>query len=150
MAGAEAAIGSGVQRVLAFVTEMDLKCLSLAEFQKLTTSFDGTVQVLIEMIEEVRKLVARTVASACEASEMLRPIGCLASDLTANVRAMSFRIHLIGLNAQIQAAQATRDTQASGLEVLRPGPTKFPSRLTSSASRRRRNWTRWWRAWPPA
>jgi len=72
----------------------------------------------VETIEEVRNLVTATVASAKEAYEMLRPLGSLASDLTTIVRDMSARIHLIGLNAQVQAAQAALDQRGAGLEVL--------------------------------
>jgi len=118
LARAELAIQGGVEKVLSHLTEMDSECLSLAEFKLLTTSFDGMVHVLIETIEEVRKLVAETVASATEAYEMLRPLGSFASDLTAVVRDMSSRIHLIGLNAQVQAAQAALDRRGAGLEVL--------------------------------
>lgn len=118
LAKVEASIQSGIQKVLGRLTETDSQCLSLGEFKLLTTSFDGMVQVLVEMIGEVRELVAATVASAAEAHEMLRPLGSLASDLTAIVRSMSSRIHLIGLNAQLQAARAAQDRRGAGLEVL--------------------------------
>ncbi len=118
LAQAEATIRGGIEKVMARMTEVDSQCLSLEEFKLLTTSFDGMVQVLLEKIEEVRNLVAETVARAAEAYEMLRPLGSLASDLTAVVRAMSVRIHLIGLNSQVQAAQASQDRRGAGLEVL--------------------------------
>jgi hypothetical protein len=104
--------------VLRYLTEMDSECLSLKEFTMLTTSFDGMVQVLIESIHEVRDLVAQTVTSAGAAYEMLRPLGCLTSDLTATVRDISARIHLIGVNAQVQAACSAQDRPGTGLEVL--------------------------------
>jgi hypothetical protein len=118
LANAEVAIQDGIQKALGHLTEMDSECLSLEEFKTLTTSFDGMVQVLLETIEEVCNLVAVTVASAAEAYEMLKPLGSLASDLTAIVRGMSAQIHLIGLNAQIQAILAAEDRRGSGLVVL--------------------------------
>lgn len=118
LANAEAAIQGGIQKVLAQLTEMDSHCLSLEEFKLLTTSFDGMIQVLVEMIEEVRDLVGATVASAAEAYEVLRPLGGLASGLTAIIRDLSARIRLIGLNAQVQAARAAQDRRGAGLEVL--------------------------------
>ena len=118
LAAAEAGIQAGVRKVLSNLTEMDSRCLSLEEFTLLTTSFDGMVQVLVDTIEEVRTLVAATVASAKEAYEMLRPLGSLASDLTAIVRSMSAQVHLIGLNAQVQAARAAQEHRGGGLEVL--------------------------------
>jgi hypothetical protein len=118
LAKAEVAIQKGIQRVLAQLTEIDSHSLSLDEFKLLTTSFDSMVQVLIEMIGEVRKLVAAMVTSATEAYEMLQPLGSLASDLTAVVHDISMRIHLIGLNAQVQAAGAAQDDRGAALEVL--------------------------------
>ena len=118
LAGAEARIRTGVEKVLSQVTEMDTHCLSLDEFALLTTSFDGIVQVLVETIEEVRSVVALTVTNAAEAYGLLRPLGSLATDLTLVIRSMSGQIQLIGLNAQIKAAQAAQDGHGTGLEVL--------------------------------
>jgi hypothetical protein len=53
LAEAEAAIQGGIQKVLVHLTETDAHSLSLNEFKRLTTSFDGMVQALVEMIEEV-------------------------------------------------------------------------------------------------
>lgn len=118
LAKAETTIRSGIEKVLANLTEMDSHSLSLDEFKLLTTSFDGMVQTLVEMIEEVRRLVAATVSSAAEAYELLRPLGSLASDLTVIVEDISARIHLIGLNAQVQAARAAEENAGTALEVL--------------------------------
>jgi len=62
--------------------------------------------------------VEATLARALQSYDLLRPIGALTSDLTAGVNAMSARIHLIGLNAQVQAALANEGKIISGLEVL--------------------------------
>jgi len=134
LARAERVIQEGVRKVLGHLSEMDSHCLSLDEFKLLTTSFDGMVQVLVEMIEEVRSLVAETVASASEAYEMLRPLGSLASDLTARLRAVSSQTHLIGLNAQVQAAAGALDRRGAGLEVLSAWTTRI-SDETNLASR---------------
>ncbi|HWD21175.1 MAG TPA: hypothetical protein VHB20_18050 [Verrucomicrobiae bacterium] len=115
---AETAMRESLGKALQHLTEADSECLSLEEFQLLTTSFDGMVQVLVETIEEVRALVRTTVANAARAYELLRPLGSLASDLTGIVRAVSARIHVIGLNAQVQAALAAQDPRGASLEVL--------------------------------
>ena len=115
---AEATVRDSVQKALSHLTEVDSRCLSLEEFKLLTTSFDGMVQTLLDTIEEVRRLMAGTVAGAADAYELLRPLDGLASDLTTVVRDLSSRIHLIGLNAQVQAALAARDRRGAGLEVL--------------------------------
>lgn len=118
LAKAKESIRTSIQQVLAYITEMDSQCLSLAEFKLLTTSYDGMVQTLVDAVDEVRTLVAAAVAGAKQAYELLRPLGNLASDLTAIVRNMSARIHLTGLNAQVQAALAAQGNRVSGLEVL--------------------------------
>ena len=132
---ADGAIHGGIQKVLGQLTEMDSHCLSLDEFRLLTTSFDGMVQVLVEMIEEMRGLVATIVASATEAFELLRPLGSLASDLTVTVRSVSIQIHLIGLNAQIQAAQGAQNHRGTGLEVL----SAWTSEISDETNRVSRN-----------
>jgi len=118
LANAENNIQCSVQKVLTQMTAMDSRALSLDEFKKLTTSFDGMVQVLLDMIAEVRDLVAASVAGASRAYDLLEPLGGLASDLTGVVRSASFRIRLIGLNAQVQAACVAHGCRGAGLEVL--------------------------------
>ena len=118
LATAETSIRDSIQKVLTHLTEVDAKCLTLEDFKLLTTSYDGMVQVLVETLEEVRELVTATVAGATQVYEILKPLGNLASDLTVVVRELSVRIHLIGLNAQVQAAWAAQDHGGSGLEVL--------------------------------
>ncbi len=115
---AEAGIKSGIGNVLGQLRELDSRCLSLEEFQLLTTSGDGMVQVLVETLEEVRKLMGESVACAATAHEMLRPLGSLASNLTVIARELAARIHLFGLNAQVQAAQVANGTQGAGLAIL--------------------------------
>ena len=115
---AETGMRRGISNVLNHLREMDSKCLSLEEFQLLTTSCDGMVQVLVETMEEVRKLMGETVASAATAHEMLRPLGGLASNLTLVARELAARIHLFGLNAQVQAAQVGQGERGAELAIL--------------------------------
>jgi hypothetical protein len=118
LSGAELAIRGGIQKILSSLEEGDSQGLSQLEFQKLTTSCNGAVQVLLEIMEEVRALVASTLANAAAAYEMLAPLGGLTSDLTSHVRTMSVQMRLIGLNSQIQAAKANEHSKAGGLDVL--------------------------------
>lgn len=115
LAGAERSVKTGVNNVLAQIAEADTKCVSLREFDHLTTSSNGMVQVLLDVFATLQKQIAATVAGCASAYEILRPIGSAASDLTQVVNELSQRIHLIGLNAQVQAAQVT---DGMGLEVL--------------------------------
>jgi hypothetical protein len=113
--GAEKSVTTGVQNILGQLVNADESCLTLSEFKQLTTSADGMVQVLFDVLETLRAKLAVTVASSSRAYEQLRPISGLASDLTAVVRDFSQRIHLIGLNAQVQAAQVR---EGAGLQML--------------------------------
>ena len=137
LAKAETSIQGGIQKVIVHLKEIDSQSLSLQEFNLLTTSFNGMVQVLVEMIEEVRSLVAATVASAAEVYAMLRPLGSLASDLTTIVHDIAARIHLIGLNAQVQAVCASQEERGTALEVLSARTSEISSetnRITEHAA----------------
>jgi O6-methylguanine-DNA--protein-cysteine methyltransferase len=137
LADAEATIRTGIEKVLKHLTELDSQSLSLDEFKLLTTSFDGIVKVLVDTIEEVRALVAATVANAAEAYDLLRPLGGLASDLTAVIRSVSGQMHLIGLNAQVKAVQVSQHCRGQGLEVLSARTSEISqetSRLSGQAA----------------
>ena len=115
LAKAEQSVKTGVQNILNQLRLADSKCVSLEEFRELTTSADGMVQVILDALETLRHLIADSVTHSVTAFEKLRPIRGLASDVSAVVRELSQRIHLIGLNAQLRAAQVD---QGFGLEVL--------------------------------
>ena len=128
--GAESAVKNGVKNILARLVSADSQCLTMAEFEQLTTSADGMVQVLFDVFETLRKQTAATAASSAAAFDRLRPIGGMASDLTRVVRDFSQRIHLIGLNAQVQAAQVGN---GGALEVLSARTSEI-SRATTQIS----------------
>ncbi|MGC3961410.1 MAG: hypothetical protein QM813_26840 [Verrucomicrobiota bacterium] len=115
LTNAENTVKKGISNVLTHLSRADVECLSLDEFDQLTTSADGIVQRLLEVIDGVKRQVAAAVASSADVYDTLRPIRSLASGLTDTVRDLSQRIHLIGLNAQVQAAQVGSGT---GLEAL--------------------------------
>jgi gas vesicle protein len=112
---AESRIKGGIGRTLEHLSSANSGCLTLEEFNQLTTSADGMVQMLFDTFATLRQQVAATASSSARAYDQLRSVGGLASDLTVVVRDLSQRIHLIGLNAQLQAAQVGRH---AGLEVL--------------------------------
>ncbi len=115
LAGAEKTVKDGVRNIIAKVSDADQKCISLKEFEHLTTSANGMVQVLLDVFGTLRQQIATTVNGCASAYDILRPIGGTASDLTQVVHEFSQRIHLIGLNAQVQAAQVPN---GMGLEIL--------------------------------
>lgn len=122
VAQAESVVKTGVEKLLGLIVNAESQCLSLKEFQQLTTSADGMVQVLLDVFATLQEQIAATVAGSAKAFDQLRPVGGLASDLTAIVRDISQSIHLIGLNAQVQAA---RVVDGVGLEVLSARTTEI-------------------------
>lgn len=115
LAGAEKTVKGGIQNIIAKVFDADKKCISLKEFEHLTTSANGMVQVLLDVFGTLRKQISTTVNGCSSAYDILRPIGGAASDLTLVVHELSQCIHLIGLNTQVQAAQVPN---GMGLEIL--------------------------------
>lgn len=112
---ADDGISAATRQINNQIVELDRECLNLSEFDKVTASVDGLVQVLLDTIHEVRSMAHNAVQTADLASRALQPIGGLASNLTGVMRELSAQIHLIALNAQIQAAH---NSIGNGLEVL--------------------------------
>lgn len=112
---AETTIRGGVEIILQQLSEADAECLSLEQFTALTTSFDGMAQVLLDSLAEAGDRVGETIESATTICDLLKPVGNVASGLTAVVRRLVVNIHLLGLNAQIQAAHLE---EGGGMEVL--------------------------------
>ena len=115
LAHAQQSVHDGIANVIAQIEAAHEKSVSLDEFEKLTNATSGMVEVLLEVFGSLRKQIATTVAGCASAHEVLRPIGGMASGMNRIVTELSLRIHLVGLNAQIQAAQVAT---GSGLEVL--------------------------------
>lgn len=131
LAQAETTIKTGISAMLENLVSADSKCLTLSDYTHLTTSSDGMVQVLFDTLATLREEVAATFASTGSAFAQLRAVGGLASNLTQVVRELSQRIHLIGLNAQLQAAQVAAGV---GLEVLSARTSEI-SRATNEISK---------------
>jgi hypothetical protein len=127
---AEMKIKDGITRMLDRIISASTGCLMLEEYSQLTISADGMVQILFDTFASLREQVAITVTGSAKAFDQLRSVGGLASDLTVVVRDHSQRIHLIGLNAQLQAAQVG---QRVGLEVLSARTSEI-SRATNQIS----------------
>lgn len=115
LAHAEQTVQTGIANLLEHLSEADTNCLSLKEFDRVTASSDGMIQVLLGMIESVRSRVKEMYQRTAELQQPLQPIHNMAAGLTLVVRQLSYRIHLIGLNAQVQAAHFRH---GAGLEVL--------------------------------
>ena len=115
LAGAARDLGSAVDAIHAHLRAFDSDCLTLREFGEITASVNGTVQVLLDSFESLRRLVKETAQCMNEIKAMLRPCETLARQATDAVEEISTAMRVIALNAQIHAIQIDERT---GLEVL--------------------------------
>ncbi len=112
---AESATVAGFDEALRHIAELDGSLLGLGDLNKVTVSGDGMVQILLDALVESEQLVGATVREARDGYERMQPLGSAVSSLTATMVEVSVSMHLIALNAQIQAIQHGNGT---GLEVL--------------------------------
>lgn len=115
LCSAETTVNDGFTRILQDVAQLDKNCLALHDLKKVTVAGDGMVQVLLDALGEAESLVQATVTEARDGYTRLSPLGAMTGSLTATMSELSVSMHLIALNAQIQAIQHGTGT---GLEVL--------------------------------
>lgn len=115
LAEAERAIVEGIGRVREILSQSDDSAVMLGEFELLTTSSNGMVQLLLESIDSVDAQIESAVRTSNESMRTIRQIGESASALTAAVRELSERTLLVGMNAQVQSCKVQ---QGAGLGVL--------------------------------
>lgn len=89
--------------------------LMLREFTGITASVNGSVQGLLDSLDEIRRMVAATLATTEMAENSVLPVRNATEGLTNTVQGVAHEMHLIALNAQIQAIQMGEGT---GLDVL--------------------------------
>lgn len=106
---------AAIGRIVESVACVDEKCLRLSEFDEVTAAADGTIQVLLETIANARLLTRSAMELAVQSEERVSPVASTASGLIGALEVLAFEMHLIALNAQIQAVQIGHGT---GLEVL--------------------------------
>ncbi len=112
---AEQAIIGGIGRVREVLSESDSSAVMLGEFELLTTSSTGMVQLLLESIDSIDGQIRSAVKTSSDSMNTIREIGESASALTSAVRELSERTLLVGLNAQVQSCKVQ---QGAGLGVL--------------------------------
>lgn len=101
--------------------------LLLKEFGEMTASANGSIQGLLESLEEIRGMVAATLATTKMAEESVLPVRTATEGLTSTVQGVAHEMHLIALNAQIQAIQMGEGT---GLDVLAAHSTEVSQATT--------------------
>jgi hypothetical protein len=109
------ASGSATAEIFSTIDAMDHECVFLQEFSQVTAAANGTIQVLLDIVEEIRGMVSSAVRIAMDSLEQIQPVNSLTTQLSDCVEHLSHQMNLVALNAQIQAVRTGAGT---GLEVL--------------------------------
>jgi hypothetical protein len=112
---AERAIVEGIGHVRDILSQSDSSAVMLGEFELLTTSSTGMVQLLLESVDSIERQLESALTTSNDSMTTIRRIGESAAALTGAVRELSERTLLVGLNAQVQACKVQ---QGAGLGVL--------------------------------
>jgi hypothetical protein len=113
--GVAEALDGAMERLRNALDGLAQEARGLSQATRNAGAADRMSQVLLETIRENTALAESTALQTSEIRAQLEPICGLLGNLTGSILALSARIRLISLNAQIQAAQAGEGT---GLEIL--------------------------------
>lgn len=130
--GTQATIAVGFDEIFGQIAQLDEGCLALQDLKKVTVAGDGMVQILLDALGAAEGLVQATVREARAGYERLNPLGPMTSTLTKTMMDLSTSMHLIALNAQLQAIQNGTGT---GLEVLAARMTEISRGISDVSAR---------------
>lgn len=130
LTNAGSTICDGLHQITQQMEALDTNVLALRDLDTVTTGVDGAVQILLDSLADVQRLMREADAHAMESHQTIEPIGGMTTNFTGFMRELSLEIQLIGLNAEVQAAHVG---QGTGLEVL-SAHTSAISRETSKLS----------------
>lgn len=123
-------VNRGIQGIVAQMTALDNDCITLSDVDSVSTGVNGTVQILLDSLKDVQRLVGEAAHFATESHATIEPIGGKTTNFTRFIDNLSFEIQLIGLNAEVQSTHIGKGT---GLEVL-SAQTSAISRETTEFS----------------
>ena len=125
-----ASLRTGIGGIVRQMSALDEDCIALRDPDRVTAGVDGAVQILLDSLVEVQRLVGDAATFAMESHRTIEPIKGNSTNFARFINNLSFEIQLIGLNAEIQSTQVGRGT---GLEVL-SAQTSAISRETRALS----------------
>lgn len=102
-------------RILEQAADLEDSSVLMKGFSDATTSATDMIQLLLTAIAETRGLAAEAVSSAEFSAEAVKPLSSAAKDLTDAMTELGYRVSLLALNAQVEAAHHGEGT---GLGVL--------------------------------
>lgn len=125
-----ASLRTGIEGIVRQMSALDEDCIALRDLDSVTAGVDGAVQILLDSLVEVQRLVGDAATFAMESHRTIEPIEGNSTNFARFINNLSFEIQLIGLNAEIQSTHVGRGT---GLEVL-SAQTSAISRETRALS----------------
>jgi hypothetical protein len=125
-----ASLRTGIEGIVRQMSALDEDCIALRDLDSVTAGVDGAVQILLDSLVEVQRLVGDAATFAMESHRTIEPIKGNSTNFARFINNLSFEIQLIGLNAEIQSTHVGRGT---GLEVL-SAQTSAISRETRALS----------------
>jgi len=123
-------VNSGIQGIVTQMTALDKNCITLSDIDNVSSGVNGAVQILLDSLKDVQRLVGDAAHFATESHATIEPIGGKTTNFTRFIDNLSFEIQLIGLNAEVQSTHIGKGT---GLEVL-SAQTSAISRETTELS----------------
>jgi hypothetical protein len=112
---ASLALRENVGRVVNGVRRFDDDCVMMQDYGQSSAGASGTIQVLLDGIDEICTLVEETAEAARACSRPLEPLETLVDKLSQDIAATGEYMHRLALNFQLAAARYGAGT---GLEVL--------------------------------
>ncbi|MDQ8198705.1 hypothetical protein QEH56_11120 [Pelagicoccus enzymogenes] len=119
-------LNSGLNAISSQAKELYRAATTMDQFEHITASADGMVQMLLESLESIRTMLAQSTALSQGSREAIQPVRELTKELSAVVFEVSIKIQFIALNAQVRSIQVG---EGSGLEVLAARTAEISSEL---------------------
>ena len=108
-------VGGGLKKILHKLSGLNEAFALVEQTQAGEITIDGSVQNLVESLENVGHLLLASQELVVGAHRILEPIRSMSTDFTRFMRDLTLDIQLIGLNAEVQSAHVASGT---GLEVV--------------------------------
>src|SRR6202041_1665358 len=106
---------SNVEAVVTGIRRFDDDCIMMQEYGQATAGVGGTVQTLLDSVEDTRVLVREAAEAAHACSEPLQPLSALVASVSDDMAQTGEYMRRLALNFQLSAA---RYGDGTGLEVL--------------------------------
>lgn len=112
---ADEVLQSGLNSIVDRMRALDQACITMHDVRATSSDANGFVQVMLDALGQVAGLLESGNALTAELHDVIRPITLAASSTGVRLGELSKGMHMVGLNAEVQAA---RIGGSGGIEVL--------------------------------